>query len=112
MTTPDRDARRRAIAVAALCFAAAAPLVYMASMTYDHVRGVVSDPRLVVMATHTAFYWRAALGAWFACVVAGAVFAGLRGKIAPEREERATARALAAMVACTGAATALAFLYP
>ena len=82
MTRSDRRARA---ALAAAAFALVAPAAYMAQRAVEVLRGPAIDPVAVVASTHTALYWRAAIGAWIGVVAAIATFASIA------RTERAAA---------------------
>jgi hypothetical protein len=74
-STQSNDARRIALALAALTFGAASALAYAAQRVFERLRGGAGDPLLVVFDLHTAFYWRAATAAWWGGVAAILVFA-------------------------------------
>ncbi len=76
-TETPTDARRSALAFAAMVFALVAPVTYIAERLLEHLRGEAGDPRMVLATLHTVFYWRVAVALWWGGVVAILVFVRL-----------------------------------
>ncbi|HJL06200.1 MAG TPA: hypothetical protein RMH85_20695 [Polyangiaceae bacterium LLY-WYZ-15_(1-7)] len=74
-------ARRTALGAAALAFAFAAPLAYVAQRLYERSVSGPVNPLLVLREAHTSFYWRCATAAWWGGLVAVAVFAAQRRQL-------------------------------
>jgi len=77
--TPDVEARARALA--ALAFASAAAVAYIAQRIFDHalVEGEV-DPLSMLRQTHAAYVWRAATAAFWGGLAALVVYAVARAR--------------------------------
>jgi len=65
--TPER---RRALAVAGLSFALAAPAAYVLQRVYERANGGIPNPTLVLREAHTAYYWRLTTATWWGGLVA------------------------------------------
>lgn len=76
-TPADPDERRASAALAALAFAVAAPATYLGERLLEHLRGEAGDPRLVLAALHTVYYWRVGVALWWGVVIAVIVLARL-----------------------------------
>jgi len=64
--TGTDEVRRERAAVAALAFAVAAPVAYVAQRLVAYARGASVDPLAMIQEAHVAFYWRCAISAWLA----------------------------------------------
>ena len=98
------DRRALSVSVASLVFALGAPVVYASARAFEQLRGMASDPTLIIRALHTAYYWRAALSLWAAGLLALVVFATLRGETVDQENAARRLRVFALVVVpCTAA---------
>jgi hypothetical protein len=65
-----RDEARTRIALSALVFGVAAPACYVSERLLEWARGEAGDPRVILRALYTVYYWRVALAIWFGGTVA------------------------------------------
>ncbi len=93
----DREARRGAIAAAALVFAVAAPATYVVERLYEYARGQSTSPILILRTLDTVYYWRAGVAVWWGLTVAFIAYARFRRSDA-DVDQRARRIALAAAV--------------
>lgn len=86
---PTKPTKRSSAALAAAAFGVAAPVAYLGQRLYERARAGPIDPLLVLREAHTAFYWRAGTAAWWAGLVAIAVYV-----VASRRDDAPAARAM------------------
>jgi hypothetical protein len=86
--TLDPNARRRALARAALVVAVVAPLAYMLQRAFELTlsHGATPNPASILRSAHASFYWRAMIASWWAGLAAIAAWRWLRAREADEQE--------------------------